>query len=159
MLEEKKKTIGKYELSIAEFVRLFVSNGEEVTISGKGTSMLPTIDEKCSLVMAPLRESGARAGDILLYTRPNGQSVIHRIWRVTAQGYDMLGDNQDLIERNVPKTAAVSYVKRIRYQDGCEKPGYKKIWRIRMRYAYRRCRQLAGRLYRKIIRKGKQSKI
>lgn len=153
LLKEKEMTDGRYELSLAEYVRLFAESGEEVTISGRGTSMLPTISEECTLVMAPVPDGIARAGDILLYTRPNSQPVIHRVWRVTDNGYDMVGDNQFLIERCVEKTAAVAYVRTINYPDGTHTPGHVGAWRIRMRYAYRYGRYLAGRIYRKIVRR------
>ena len=151
ILKEKKTSGGRYELSLAEFVRPVAANGEEISISGRGTSMLPTINEECSLVMAPLPEGGARTGDILLYTRANGQPVIHRVWRVTDSGYDMLGDNQILIERNVPKTAAVACVKTIVYPDGSQKAGSAGGWFVRMRQAYMCARRMAGRLYRKVF--------
>lgn len=153
VLKEKKMTDGKYELSLAEFVRPFAASGEEIAISGRGTSMLPTISEACSLVMAPLPDGGARTGDILLYERANGQPVIHRVWRVTKDAYDMLGDNQFVIERNVPKTAAVACVKTILYPDGTQAAGRMGAWALRMRQARRCVRRFAGRLYRKIVRK------
>lgn len=153
ILKEKKMTHGKFELSLAEFVRPFVANNKEVTISGRGSSMLPTIHEDCSLVMAPLPEKGVRAGDILLYTRSDGQPVIHRVWRVTRRGYDMLGDNQLLIERNVAKAAAIASVKTILYPDGSQRPGHACVCFIRLRYIYRRSRRLAGRLYRRLVHK------
>lgn len=151
VLKNKQATDGKYELSLAEFVRPFAAHGEEITVSGKGSSMLPTISEQCSLIMAPLPKGGVRAGDILLYERPNGQPVIHRVWRVTKDGYDMLGDNQFEIERKVSKDAAVACVKTILYPNGTRKAGRMKAARMYLRYARRRLRRLAGRVYRKIF--------
>lgn len=153
ILNEKEKTDGKFTLSLAEFVRPFAANNKEVTITGKGTSMLPTITEQCLLVMAPLPKDGCKAGDILLYARPNGQSVIHRIWRVMAQGYDMLGDNQIAIERGVPKDAAVAYVKTIIRPDGRRMDGYQSVAVVRLRYAGKLVRRLAGKVYRSIFRR------
>lgn len=153
ILKDKKMTDGKYELSLAEFVRPFAASNEEVTVSGKGTSMLPTITEECSLIMAPLPERGARAGDIVLYERANGQSVIHRVWRVTDRGYDMLGDNQLLVERNVPEAAAIAYVKTILYPDGSQKSGYTRIQAVRVRQMYRLMRRFAGKVFRKLFRR------
>lgn len=150
ILKEKKLTDGKYELSLAEFVRPFAENGEEVVVSGRGTSMLPTIHEECSLVMAPLPDGGARAGDILLYARENGQSVVHRVWRVTKNGYDMLGDNQLVIERNVPKEAAVALVQTIIYPDKRQKEGHMSLIRLRARYGRKILRRLAGRILRRL---------
>ncbi len=127
VLKEREKGSGRIEISLAEYVAAFAVRGEEVTVSGKGTSMLPTIDEKCRLVMCPIPGSGAKAGDIVLYSRPNGQSVIHRVWKVNRNSYDMLGDNQIIIERNVPMETAVAYVKTIIYPDGRERQGRKSI--------------------------------
>lgn len=153
ILKEKEKTDGKFTLSLAEFVRPFAANNKEVTITGKGTSMLPTITEQCQLVMAPLPKDGCKAGDILLYARANGQSVIHRIWRVTARGYDMLGDNQIAIERGVPKDAAVAYVKTIIRPDGRRLEGHQGVATVRVRYAGKLVRRLAGKVYRGIFRR------
>lgn len=44
------------------------------------------------------RAENIRKGDILLFHRPNGQYVLHRVVRKMPEGYWMLGDNQTVCE-------------------------------------------------------------
>ena len=52
--------------------------------------------------------STMRHADGILYRRPDGKYVMHRIVRVHKDSFDMCGDGQREIERNVPKSAVVA---------------------------------------------------
>lgn len=132
---------GSGRITLAEFVRPFVQRDEQVTVSGHGTSMLPTICDHDRLVMAPLCGE-IRAGDVLLYTQPDGHSVIHRVWRVHGEYLDMLGDHQLIVERGVPKAAVIARVQTIIHADGRTSKGHRSILRSRVQYGIRFARLL-----------------
>ena len=143
---------GSCRVSLAEYVRPFIERGEEITVSGHGTSMLPTIRDTDRLVVAPLPES-IRTGDVLMYVRPDGHTVIHRVWRVHDGRFDMLGDYQLLIERNVPHAAVVALVKTVIHPDGRTSPGHQRVFRARVRRACRFAHALPRILYHRVFRR------
>ena len=77
--------------------------GREVRMVISGSSMAPfLIHGRDSIFFrAPARE--LRKGDIVFYERPGGQFVVHRICRVHAEGYDIIGDAQTEIEHHVQR--------------------------------------------------------
>lgn len=96
-----------------------VRKGQSVIIAGTGDSMRPFIrPETDKLLLAPLPARALLPGDVVLYRRPGGEAVIHRIFRVRGDSYDMLGDNQLLIEQNVPRACVIAYVKEVIRPDG-----------------------------------------
>lgn len=80
-----------------------VEQGREVRMVISGSSMAPfLIHGRDSIFFrAPARE--LRKGDIVFYERPGGQFVVHRICRVHADGYDIIGDAQTEIEHHVQR--------------------------------------------------------
>ncbi len=67
-----------------------------------GTSMRPFLKEGDTAFLSPLVGS-VRKGDIVLFLRPNGSYVLHRVSRKPKNGIIMtLGDNQ-LTEEPVPE--------------------------------------------------------
>lgn len=140
--------------TLSQFVNVFTSNNEEVTIRGKGNSMLPKIDETCELVMEPVKPDQIIPGDVLLYTRINGQSVIHRVWRKKDVTLQMNGDNQLMIEKNVSVSQVVARVKKVIHQDGSVYDASVPLILVRSRYVYRYskmvCRMIMKRVRRMI---------
>lgn len=66
-----------------------------------GTSMLPLLRHlKDGVIIA--RSEKIRPGDIVLFDRLNGRYVLHRVIRVNVESFDMAGDNQWYIERDMP---------------------------------------------------------
>ena len=82
-------------------LKALVKQGKEVRMVISGSSMAPfLIHGRDSIFFrAPKRQPGK--GDIVFYERPTGQFVVHRICRVHADGYDVIGDAQTEIEHNV----------------------------------------------------------
>ena len=59
-----------------------------------GVSMLPLLRQGRDLFIVEKRGPGRlRAGDVVLYRRPPDKYVLHRIVKVRAEDYVILGDN------------------------------------------------------------------
>lgn len=116
--------------AFAEAVSETVSRGETILIAGTGTSMEPLIRaERDKVLLAPLPDRPLLPGDIVLYRRSGGQTVLHRIYRVHKNGYDLLGDGQFWVERGVAKDQILAFAQEIRRPDGvlsCDTPQERK---------------------------------
>lgn len=79
--------------------------GKTVQITPQGTSMYPMFaDPHDQAVIAPLNGRLPRRGDVVLYRRDvsaGGLLVLHRVYRHSVSGYELVGDNQSEIERGV----------------------------------------------------------
>lgn len=79
-------------------VRELLEQGQEVNLPVAGTSMSPFLkDQRDMVYLRPLNRD-PRKGDIVLYQRAQGQYVLHRVCKVSGQGYYMAGDNQNVLE-------------------------------------------------------------
>lgn len=84
--------------------------GELVPVPVTGVSMRPFL-RTGDYVYVKLPEEPIRRGDILLFQRPNGQYVLHRVMAIRGARYLMLGDSQlemEPIYRNQIRARAVS---------------------------------------------------
>ena len=82
---------------------------EQLQLHGKliytnvGTSMLPLLRQNRDLLLIEKRPEGpCRKYDVVLYKRPSGQYVLHRILKVRRDGYVICGDNRRRREFGVP---------------------------------------------------------
>lgn len=128
--------------AFADAVRETVAQGETILISGTGTSMEPLIRaDRDKVLLAPLPDRPLLAGDIVLYRRESGQTVLHRIFRVRKDGYDMLGDGQLWVEQNVKQDQLIAFAREIRRPEGvllCDTPQERKRARREMKQKIRR---------------------
>ena len=84
-----------YEMKRGEFEKYLKSHGE-VMMPIQGTSMLPLLRQGKDLVLIERKKENYRykEGDVILYRRvEKKQYVLHRIIRVCADDYVLLGDN------------------------------------------------------------------
>lgn len=87
-----------------------LKTGQSVKLSPRGISMLPMLREGIdSVVLSPVFDR-LKKYDIPLYRRPNGQYVLHRIVKVTGEGYTCVGDNQYRREHGVAHENVVAVV-------------------------------------------------
>ena len=71
----------------------------EVSVPVAGSSMSPFLHHGDTVYLDPV-EAPPKKGDIVLFTRPSGQYILHRVARVNPDGsYVMLGDAQTRRER------------------------------------------------------------
>ena len=87
-----------------------IASGGEFRLFPRGTSMKPLLREGVDSV-ALVAPAGYRRGDILLYRRPNGNFVLHRLMQVEKDGtLTFCGDNQSLLEKGVSPEAVIARV-------------------------------------------------
>lgn len=143
--------------SLYEVIGLQLENGGKANLVVTGISMLPMLRENRDTVILKPVEKPPVAGDILLYRRANGQFVLHRVIRVTPEGYLISGDNQYELEKVAPSQllAVVGAFTRKGKTHTLQEPFYrlytwawvKLFW---LRKPYIKLRRKLGRIYRKI---------
>ena len=86
-----------------------ISSGGSFRLFPKGISMLPTIKEgEDSVELAAPKK--LKRYDIVLYKRPSGQYVIHRIIKIKNDEVSLCGDNQVCLENNVDVNSVLAKV-------------------------------------------------
>lgn len=91
-----------------------LESGGTVNFNPKGTSMLPTLHNDGDRVVIEKCAGPLKKFDLPLYIRDNGQFVLHRVVGVNDDGtYNMCGDNQWTIEKNVRHDQLVGVVTQI----------------------------------------------
>jgi len=90
---------------------------------------------KDSVVLMKCDVFQLKRGDMPLYKRDNGQYVLHRIIKVNKDSYNLCGDGQYTIEKNLPKKNVIAVVKSFEqngkmYSSHCL--GYQIYWRFRV---------------------------
>lgn len=107
---------------------------EYVPLNISGSSMTPFLVHSrdtayLSKVTRPLKK-----GDMILYRRDNGAYILHRIYRVTPDGYRLVGDAQILIEKGVRPDQVLALVTAVRRREKLLQPGsfwwdfFEKVW-------------------------------
>jgi len=83
---------------LMKVIRLQLETAGRANLTVTGCSMLPMLRQyRDSVILAPVSGS-LKPGDIALYQREDGRFVLHRVIRVTAEGYQFCGDNQSQLE-------------------------------------------------------------
>lgn len=84
------------------FEELLATQGK-IIHTNVGDSMLPLLREGRDLmVIEPRPEGPCKRYDAVLYKRPNGKYVMHRILKLRKDGYVLCGDNRWKREFGVP---------------------------------------------------------
>ena len=102
------ESIGLYQLVL--FMEEAFREGKTATLVASGNSMVPLLHHGIdSVVLGECKNpQNLKRLDVPLYRRPDGKYVLHRIVKVHKDSFDMCGDAQREIERNVPKSAVVA---------------------------------------------------
>ncbi len=72
--------------------------GETVSTVVSGGSMLPFLAGNRDYVFLQKPQQKLKKGDIVLFTRENGDYVLHRIRHIKPDGYYLIGDRQTALE-------------------------------------------------------------
>ncbi|MBR4888335.1 MAG: S24/S26 family peptidase [Clostridia bacterium] len=100
------------EQSFLPMCREILAVGGQVPLRVTGVSMRPFLKEGRDTVwLAPL-SARVRRDDVLLFVRPSGKLVLHRVMRKRRGMLQMIGDNQTEAE-TIDETAAVAVVQRV----------------------------------------------
>ena len=86
----------------------------------KGISMRPMIKSKEGIVEIHKLDHPAKRYDLVMYVRPGGQGVIHRVLRVRDGYYIIAGDNcwqKEFVERDQVRGIAVRFYRGGRWYD------------------------------------------
>lgn len=100
--ETKKKLLLDEEELYAEIVPL-LDEGASVPLTVSGGSMAPFLGDRRDTVILTKPAFPLKKGDIAFFRRENGKAVMHRIKKVTSDGYYFLGDAQTEVEGPVSK--------------------------------------------------------
>ena len=124
-----------------------LESGGIVRFTAHGKSMLPLLgDSVVELTAAPRL---LQKGDMALYRRTDGQFVLHRVMRVSADGsYVMCGDNQYWLESPILHEQVLAKVLRFAQNDAMisvENAVYRRY--VRRRIFSRPLRAMAARLF------------
>lgn len=117
-----------------------------------GTSMLPLLRQRIDTVklVAP---TNIKKHDVVLYVRNDNTFVLHRVMKITKDGYTMCGDNQFILEKGIKRNQIIAvmegYYKEEEYIPTTDK-NYLKY--VKRRCASRRFRYLKY-LVKKLIKK------
>ena len=95
-------------------LREIVEQGGEAGMTIWGSSMAPFLIHGRDRIFFSTPDRPLRRGDMVFYRRDSGQFVMHRICRVTKDGYDMVGDGQTNIERGIRREQIFARVTRVK---------------------------------------------
>ena len=133
--------------------------GRCVRIRPKGVSMEPMLRQgRDSVLLAP-PPAELRKFDLPLYRRPDGKFVLHRVVKAHSGAYDLCGDNQFVIEKQVPPewviAVVVSFIRKGK-EISCNSIPYRLYCRFwcasrPFRQLWQCARRFAGKLKRKIL--------
>ena len=101
-----------------ELIRAVLSAGEPFSFKPHGTSMLPTIRAGRDSVSIVRLDGRAALYDILLYKRPSGKFVLHRVIAVGEEEYTLCGDNRVEIEHGVRDGQIIGVLSTVHYPNG-----------------------------------------
>ncbi len=88
-------------------IRERLEAGHEVTLSPRGTSMLPFLKEGRDTVTLAFPPAKLKKYDIPLYQRKSGQYVLHRVVCVK-DTYTCIGDNQFMLEKGIEQEQIIA---------------------------------------------------
>lgn len=97
-----------------------LEQGKEVQIPTIGSSMCPTFySGRDRVILKKAIPDGLKKGDVVLYRRENSILVLHRICKITPDGFFMVGDNQIEVEGPIKaaqiKGILIAFIRKGRY--------------------------------------------
>ena len=108
----QKKIVDIYEYMAT--LRELTEAGKEVSLLITGNSMVPFLVHERDYIYFKKPDRPLRRGDLVFYQRASGQYVMHRICRVTAEGFDIVGDGQSVIEHGVRREQIFGLITKVR---------------------------------------------
>lgn len=123
----EQMTLNRNEM--AECLRNTVERGQELSLIVTGYSMSPTLKHMIDRVLLISAEDfGIRRLDIILFRRPNGKYVLHRILKCKSDGLYIVNGDAQLWTEEVRKEQILAVVRKI-VKTGktidCQSAGYR----------------------------------
>ena len=118
-------------------LRELTESGKEVSMLIAGSSMSPFLIHERDSICFKKPDRKLRRGDMVFYQRTSGQYVMHRIYKVSSEGYYIVGDAQQDIEGPVKREQIFALITKVRRKGKWIAPGdfwwefFEHVW-IRM---------------------------
>ena len=131
-MEHKVKVLEPEQLMPRLLELLEVTEPVPLVISG--SSMTPFLVHGRDTVYLSKVNGPLRRGDMVLYRRDSGSYILHRICRVEADSYTMVGDAQVWLEPGIRPDQILAKVTAVRRKGKLLQPGsfwwnfFEKIW-------------------------------
>lgn len=93
---------------IEPLLRETIARGSSFPMTAHGISMLPLIRDGQDVVFLSALPEALTPGDIILYKRPDGQYVLHRLMGIRGDEFLFCGDHQQVFERGIKKDALIA---------------------------------------------------
>ncbi len=109
-----------------------VNNNLEVKLNVYGRSMEPFIYNGENVTLK--KDSVYKKNDIILYKRDDGHFVLHRIYKVKKDSFDLVGDHQSFIEHGIRQDQIIAkvinyeHLGKVKYLKGFKYHLYLLIW-------------------------------
>lgn len=120
-----------------DMLRELTEAGKEVTLVVAGSSMSPFLIHHRDSICFRKPDRELRKGDMVFFQRTDGAYVMHRICRIRANGYYLIGDAQTEVEGPIRREQIFALVTKVKRKGRWMRPGdfwwlfFSKIW-IRM---------------------------
>ena len=131
-MEHKGKNWSPEELM--QLLSGILDEGAAVPLVVSGCSMAPFLAHGRDTVYLSKITEPVKRGDIVLYRRKSGDLVLHRVCRVNQDGFNMVGDAQEIIETGIEPeqllavTTAVRRKGKLLTPSSCLWKFYKNVW-------------------------------
>ncbi len=123
------------EILLEEYRRLLEDeNIEALPLVISGNSMSPFLVHGRDTVYLSRLTGPVKKGDVLLYKRDNGAYILHRVYKVEADSYTMVGDSQTELERGIRHDQVIAIMSSALRKGKMQKPGsfwwefFEKLW-------------------------------
>jgi len=94
-------------------LRSLTEEGKECRILVTGSSMAPFLIHGRDYAFFKKPDRDPKRGDIVFYQRKNGAYILHRVLRVHDGSFDMIGDNQSEVEKNIGRDQIFAVVTKV----------------------------------------------
>lgn len=94
-------------------LRSLINEGREVSLRISGNSMAPFLRHHRDYICFQKPDRELAAGDMVFYQRENGQYIMHRIYRTSAEGYYLVGDNQVEVEGPLERSQIFAVITKV----------------------------------------------
>ena len=127
-----KKVVDTYEY--VSVLRQLTEEGKEVSLPISGSSMVPFLVHDRDYIFFKKPNRKLRRGDMVFYQRWNGQFVMHRIYKVKAEGFYIVGDAQTEIEGPIFSDQIFAHVTKVKRKGKIIGPNafcwkfFEKVW-------------------------------
>ena len=119
-------------INTREYVKILrdlTEDGYEASMMVVGTSMSPFLKDKRDEIVFQKPVKPLKKGDMVFYQRDTGPYVMHRIHKITQEGYYMAGDNQTVLEGPIKRDQIFAIVTSV-HRNGVRLEAKDFVWKF-----------------------------